>query len=386
MKSFIDISVCSKNKNNEELCGDNVEYFRTDDGVIVVLSDGLGSGVKANILSTLTTKIAITMLKKGASIEDVVDTIAQTLPVCSVRKLAYSTFTIIKINDDGEVYLVDFDNPEVFFLREGKIMDIDYTIQIINERKIKESRFTLIENDTMVLVSDGVIHAGAGKSLNLGWQWINVATFLENLVTGATSSQDTTNVLVTVCDELYMHKPGDDMTVVTLKMRKPQEVVLFSGPPTSKNNDLPVVMQLINTTGKKIVCGGTAANIVSRELNLEIQTSFDMYDRSIPPIAKIKGIDLVTEGILTLQKTVDILTKIKSANNFSFMGKEDGASLLSTLLYENCTHLNLLIGKAINPAHQNPNFPSELSIKLNLILSLKKAMESLDKIVSLEYY
>lgn len=386
MKSFIDISVCSKNKSNEELCGDNVEYFRTADGVIVVLSDGLGSGVKANILSTLTTKIAITMLKKGASIEDVVDTIAQTLPVCSVRKLAYSTFTIIKINDDGEVYLVDFDNPEVFFLRDGKIMDIDYTVQIINERKIKESRFTLIENDTMVLVSDGVIHAGAGKSLNLGWQWINVATFLENLVTGTTSSQDTTNVLVTVCDELYMHKPGDDMTVVTLKMRKPQEVVLFSGPPTSKNNDSTIVMQLINTTGKKIVCGGTAANIVSRELNAEIQTSFDMYDRSIPPIAKIKGIDLVTEGVLTLQKTVDILTKIKSANNFSFMGKKDGASLLSTLLYENCTHLNLLIGKAINPAHQNPDFPSELSIKLNLILSLKKAMESLDKIVSLEYY
>jgi hypothetical protein len=386
MKHFIDFAFGSLNKAGEELCGDKVEFHRCEDSVIAVLSDGLGSGVKANILATLTSKIAITMLKEGLSIEEVVDTVIHTLPVCQVRKLAYSTFTIVKVDKDSNVYTVEFDNPGMFFIRCGKVHELSSKIVEINERKIKESRFKLQEGDALVFVSDGVIHAGAGNVINLGWGWKDVAGYLEEIVTSEQSCKVITNQLLKACDALYIEKPGDDTTVVAMKMIRSREASLFAGPPQSKNKDTEVVNKLLETRGRKIVCGGTAAQIVSRELKEEIQTSFEIIDRSIPPTANIKGIDLVTEGVLTIKAAVQRLERIKVSNDLQFLNKGDGASKLAKMLFEECTHLKMLIGRAVNPAHQNPDFPEELSIKLRVLKELKEVLEGLGKVVEMEFY
>lgn len=386
MKFFVDFAAGSLNKEGEELCGDKVEFFRSDDSVISVLSDGLGSGVKANILATLTAKIAITMLKEGLSIEEVVDTVIHTLPVCQVRKLAYSTFTIVKVDKNGFVYVVEFDSPSMFFIRNGKVQKLNSHVVEINGRKIKESHFQLQERDTMVFVSDGVIHAGAGKILNLGWSWNEVANYLETISKKDLSSKDLTNHLLGVCDDLYVEKPGDDTTVVTMKVIKPKMAALFAGPPQSPNRDSEVIKILMETQGKKIVCGGTAANIAARELKREIETSFEFIDLCIPPIASIRGIDLVTEGVLTIKAAVERLERIKSAKNLKFLYERHGASKLARILFEDCTHLKMLVGRAINPAHQNPDFPEELSIKLRVLKELEAVLVSLGKVVEVEYF
>lgn len=380
----MEFSTASLNKYGEELCGDKVDFLSDENGFIAVLSDGLGSGVKANILATLTSKIAMTMLKEGLPIEEVVDTIIHTLPVCSVRKLAYSTFTIVKVDSHGEAYIVEFDNPSVFFMRDGKVCFLEKNIQMINGRQIHETRIVLKEKDVLVFVSDGVIHAGAGKVLNLGWSWQEVANYLQELNINELPVRQITRSLLGVCEDLYLERPGDDTTVATIKAVKPRVATLFSGPPTDKAKDEYVVKKLMSTTGYKIVCGGTAANIVSRVLHTEIRTSFQIIDPGIPPIGHIKGIDLVTEGVLTLQGAVEKLQKVKGSKDTDFLYAEDGASMLARMLLEECTHIHMIVGKTINPAHQNPDFPQALSIKLNIIDKLAEVLTQLGKIVQIE--
>lgn len=386
MRFFIDFASGSLNKYGEELCGDKVEFYHDEKMFIVVLSDGLGSGVKANILATLTAKIAITMLREGLKIEEVVDTVMQTLPVCAERNLAYSTFTIIKVANDGIAYVAEFDNPSIFFLSDREIKKIEWSTTEINGRKVKESKFKLEEKDILVFVSDGVVHAGVEKILNLGWQWEHIEEYLKKNTNKNMSSKTVTNLLLGACDQLYMQQPGDDTTVATIKAVKPSKVVLFSGPPIDINKDKEIVEKIMSVKGKKIICGGTAANIVARELDQELKTSFTLIDKDIPPIGYIKGIDLVTEGVLTIRKATEKLEKIKDATDLAFLYKEDGASKLARMLYEDCTHIKLIIGRAINPAHQNPDFPNELSIKLYVLNELKNILISLGKIVEVEFY
>lgn len=386
MSLFIDVASTSLNKFGEELCGDKAEYFRTDDGLIAVLADGLGSGVKANILATLTSKIALTMLKEGMDIEEVVETITNTLPVCKVRSLAYSTFTIVKISNNNEAYIVEFDNPSIFFIRDGEIANLPYETVNINNRRIKETRCKLQENDLIVLTSDGAIHAGVGKVLNLGWKWEHVAEYLEKTYRSHNSAKYIANSLLNACEDLYLNEPGDDTTVLAIKMRRPQHTVLFSGPPEDREMDKVIAKKLMENEGIKVVSGGTAAHIVARELNEKLRTNFDIYDKNVPPTANIKGISLVTEGVITLNTVTERLKIARGSKDLNFLEKKDGASRLAKLIIEDSTHLKMLVGKAINPAHQNSNFPKELSIKWTIIEKLKKSAEELGKIVNIEYY
>lgn len=389
MDYFIDVSYDHLNKNGEELCGDNVEIIKNEDNVIIVLSDGLGSGVKANILAILTTKIASTMLREGATIDETVKTISHTLPVCKIRKLAYSTFTIIKIKNDGNVYIAEYDNPPYFLIKDRKIYNTDKISINIENKVIKESNFKLCEGDLLTIVSDGVIHAGVGGILNLGWQWENVAKYLETHSENKKSSKNVSKELVGVCNNLYLDKPGDDTTVVAVKVRKPEVIDLFTGPPKDDTRDSEVVKNLMKAEGKKIVCGGTAAKIVSRELGVDLEVNIDSMVEDVPPTATIEGIDLVTEGVLTLSKTVVKIKKfIDPSTNIiqnEFFNNRDGSSMLVDNLINNCTHLNLWVGKAINPAHQNPDLPIDLSIKLKVVEELVQSMEYLGKKVEIHY-
>ncbi|KZL91116.1 SpoIIE family protein phosphatase [Clostridium magnum] len=389
MGFFIDVAYNTLIKHGEELPGDMVNVIRLEDCTIIVMADGLGSGVKANILATLTSKIAGTMLKEGADIYETVDTIVNTLPVCKVRNIAYSTFTLIKIYENGEMYIAEYDNPRTFMVRNGQAIDIPMKEININGRRVKESNLTLQDGDVLAVVSDGVIHAGLGDLLNLGWQWEDVQSYLRKRASEAYSAQGLENDLLEACSDLYFGKPGDDTTVVTIKIRRPSYVNLFTGPPREKENDKMVINEFVSSKGKKVICGGTAANIAERELNRKLSVNLDFLSKDVPPIATMKGIDLITEGVLTLSKALEKIKKLQepfshNCNNVDFGGK-DGASKLVKILIEDCTHLNIWVGKAVNAAHQNPDLPVDLSIKLKIVEELGVVMERLGKKVKIKY-
>lgn len=390
MNLYIDASYESLNKYNEELCGDKVDIIRNGQSVIVVMADGLGSGVKASILATLTSKIIGTMLMNGANIDEAVETIVNTLPVCRDRGIAYSTFTILQIFYSGEGYLVEFDNPSVFLLKKGKLAELNKVQREINGKLITECRFQVSVDDLFVMVTDGVIHAGIGRTLNLGWQVENVGEYVQRIYRRDLSSRNIAKLLISVCENLYMQAPGDDTTVAAVKVRKPVDVSVMIGPPVNREDDSKIVESFMRRDGKKIVCGGTTSQIVSRELNREIVTNFNYFNPAVPPTAEIEGIDLTTEGILTFGKAVEYARNYVSSQSdmkdLLHLNKQDGASRLAKILLEESTTICFLVGRAMNPAHQNPELPLDLGIKIRLVEEMAECLREAGRQVTVEYY
>ncbi len=389
MNLYIETSWGSVNKYGEELCGDKVEILKKGEDTFIVLADGLGSGVKANILASLTSKIAITMLSEGAGVQDVIETMASTLPVCKERQIAYSTFSFIHIKHNGETHLVEFDNPDTVILRDGKALFLPREEYVVSGKKIRETHITLKPNDFCITFSDGVVHAGVGKLLNLGWEHKNVVEYIEKSYRKESTAFYVQNLLLQACKSLYMDAPGDDTTVAVCKIRTPDIAYVMVGPPLSAEDDEKIVNALINFNGTKIVCGGTTSQIVSRISKRELQIMLNYISPDVPPIGRIEGIDLVTEGVITLGKCYDILKRYESGSigrDNMLNSKKDGASQLAQMLINKCTGAKFVVGRAINPAHQNPDLPISLNLKLRLVSDIAECLKRLGKTVEIEFY
>lgn len=386
---WIETGWISLNHVGETLCGDKVEIIGGgDEDLTLVLADGLGSGVKANILSTLTSKILCTMISGGIPLEECVATIANTLPVCSVRQVAYSTFTILQIHKNETAHIIQFDNPATIVLRRGEVFDYPRTTREIAGKKIWESSFPIEVDDVFIAMSDGAEWAGVGMTMNFGWTRDSIADYVMGNYMPDNSAKFTAGLIIDECDRLYGGRPGDDTTIAVARVRNRHTVNLMVGPPENKEDDERVMQEFFSKSGSKIVCGGTTGNVVSRYLNQPIIPSLDYFDPEIPPTCEIKGVDLTTEGVITLAKVLkyaeDFLDQAKLAPIWN--SQKDGASLIARELFENATDINFFVGRAINPAHQNPNLPITFGIKQQLITSLSECLKKMGKHIRLSYY
>ena len=385
MALCLETGYTSLNKTSEELCGDRVECTVCGDYTTLVLADGLGSGVKANILSTLTSKILCTMVSNDVVIEDCVETILQSLPVCKVRGVAYSTFSVIHVNGKGEGVLFEFDNPQAILIRDEKCADLPREAMNILGKTVYKSPLALQKDDVIVVMSDGVIHAGIGMTLNLGWQRPEVKDFLDRTVKKGMSARAVACLLAGVCNDLYLDKPGDDTTVAAVRIREALNVNIMVGPPVDKEKDDFYIARFLSGEGKKVVCGGTSSQIVARHLKTEVRASFDFPDKDVPPIGYIEGIDLTTEGVLTLRRLLELSEKYLSVSDLTpkRCTKKDGASLLANVLFEEATSVHFFVGQSINAAHQG--LPIDITMKLKLVESLAANLKKMGKTVAVDY-
>ena len=388
----VDVAYKSLNKFTEILCGDRVEILKTADSDIMILADCMGSGVKDNILSTLTSKILGTMFLNGATLEECVETISETLPVCQVRQVAYSTFSILQVYHNGDAYLVEFDNPGCIFIRDGKLMPIPRNIREIDGKKINEFRFRVKKGDALILMSDGTIHAGVGQLLNFGWLWDDIAAYAVKEYSKTISAIRLASAICQACDELYMFRPGDDTTVACMRIIDSKPIHMMTGPAKNKEDDERMVADFMSDpAAKTIVCGGTSSTVVSRVLNKPMDVSLDYFDPDIPPIAYIDGVDLVTEGVLTLNRVIKLLRRYVKKESvvedfFEELDKPNGASMVAKMIIEDCTEIHLYVGRAVNSAYQNPGIPFDLGIRQNMVDQLKAVLEDLGKPVTVTYY
>ena len=383
MSICLDIGTAQLKKAGEELCGDSVETVANHDSQIIVLSDGLGSGVKANILSKLTTKTASTMLQRGGQIDEVIETLAHTLPICQVRQLAYSTFSILQVFNSNQAYLAEYDNPSAFFGNRNGLWAPGRQERIIDGKVINEAYFELRDGDWIVMVSDGVLHAGIGLKWNFGWGWEQVAGYLTETAAHDLDAGDWAGNLAEVCNDLYGGKPGDDASIVIIKVRHPRYLTLLIGPPRDRRQDQLVVDRLLQSKGSKAVCGGTTGNIVGRITGHGVKADLTSNFEKVPPMGLITGIDLVTEGTLTLVYTLEHLRSGTKSRDLS-AGK-DGASRLAAALLE-ADSIHFIIGTTVNPAQQGPDIPQVFAYKQQIIKDLIQCLKEKNKTITEEYH
>ena len=384
-----EIGYLSYNHVGEELCGDHIEVTSPDEKTkILVLADGLGSGVKANILSTLTAKMLSSLIAGNITIEECIRCIAKTLPVCKEREVAYSTFSIIKVEDNAHVDIYNFDNPEPFLIRDGEIVDLPFISAFVEGKTIYHARIEARPYDAFFLMSDGVKYAGAEEKLNYDWDMPQIKDFVKTIYRKSYSAMALATELASQCNGLYAYRPTDDTTVAVVRIRERKQVSLMFGPPSKKEDDERMMSLFFAKEGFHIVSGGTTGNIVANYLHQKLVMDSDQLDKDVPPIAFIEGVDLVTEGFLTMRKVLALAKDRLEQHNefFNWYFGQDGASLIAQYLFETATDVHFFVGCASNDAHQEEGTDMSFSTKMHLIDELAEALKKMGKNVRIIYF
>ena len=315
-------------------------------------------------------------------------TIAQTLPVCKTRGVAYSTFTIIHLINNETAELIQFDNPRVILLRNCEDFDYPKTELNIDGKTIYRSTIRLKENDIFVAMSDGCPHAGIGIAYNFGWKIEDIADFLKTLVHVGYTAKTLSTMLIDECNNQYGGHPGDDATACVIRIRRREPVNILFGPPRDPDDCDRMMSLFFSKEGKHIVCGGTTSTIAAKYLGKPLRASLSFGNSDVPPIAEIEGVDLVTEGVITINKVIEYAKDSLGSNELyeEWEYNHDGAAMICRILFEEATDINFFVGRAINPAHQNPDLPINFNIKMNLVEQLSECLRKMGKRIKVSYF
>lgn len=379
-KFYVEVNVVQKNHDNERICGDRFLSKRIfeENRILAVLSDGMGHGVKASMLSTLTATMAIKFAEEHKEIRRIADIIMNTLPVCSERQMSYSTFTIVDINIEGETRILEYDNPQTLCMRGNNPFDPGWQTIIMDSEKnggkeLRTCTFRHQKEDRIVVCSDGVPQSGMGSSkYPFGYGTENMELYVQQLVTAdpTISASQIASKVVNIANMNDNYHPKDDTSCAVIYFREPRPLLICTGPPYEEFNDKKLAEEVSSFDGKKILCGATTGDIISRELGQPIIDSFEFDDPDLPPISFMAGIDLVTEGILTLGKVSEILKKYSPRYK---IGKGP-ADLMVKLLLDS-DEIHFIIGTRINIAHQDPNLPVDLEIRRTVVKRIARTLE-----------
>lgn len=377
---YVEVNSQQRNHDEERICGDVFlnRYINEEDRIVTVLSDGMGHGVKANILATLTATMALNFTSEHKDVARIAEIIMNTLPVCSERKIAYSTFTIVDIESSGKTNILEYDNPPTIVLRGNKIFDPSWNRIVLEKGKhagkiLKSCTFMPEKEDRIIICSDGASQSGMGsEALPFGWERDNIASYASTLVNSeaSISASVLAGKIVSMAHKNDDYKAKDDISCAVIYFREPRKLLLCTGPPYEKEKDKVLAAKVSGYSGKVILCGGTTADIIARELNRKIVDELIFEDPELPPESFLEGIDLVTEGILTLQKVNEIL---KTFNNSVRLSKGPADKIVKLLMESDEIHF--IIGTRINIAHQDPNLPVELEIRRTVVKRIARLLE-----------
>lgn len=379
-KFFIEVECLQRNHISERICGDVFKSGRVkeENRVVLVLSDGMGHGVKANVLATLTATMALKFTQEHKALEKTAEIIMKTLPECSERKISYATFTVIDIDMHGKTTILEYDNPKAFIIRNGKEYIPKWkTVELEGEinvnRDLRVCSFTPRKKDRIIFCSDGITQSGLGtREMPFGWGRDNLIKYvLMHLEKNPDlSARELSYKILNVANRNDGFNMKDDASAGTVYFREPRKLLICTGPPYHEEKDPEMAAAVNDFEGKKIIMGATTADVVARELGLEIEDEMDLRDSDLPPVAHMKGVELITEGILTLAKVEEILKKYHPNIELG-----NGPADEVVKLIRESDEIKIIIGTRVNVAHQDPNLPVELEIRRAVVKRIAKLLE-----------
>jgi hypothetical protein len=376
----IEVDVHQLKRHGQIVCGDvfHSKQIRAEGRTILVLSDGIGHGVKANVLATLTASMALNYTSFHTKPEVAANIFMRALPK-SDGKESYATFTIIEIEDDGPVRIINYDNPKTIVFRRQQFFEPkEFQIPIRGEENagkiLRIREFTPILEDRIIFMTDGVVQSGLGsKRFPTGWGLEYISRFAENQI-AREYEISATKLARKILNQASMNDSfeiRDDASCGVIYFRKPREFMLITGPPFYKIKDTDFVQRIQEFPGKKIICGGTTAEIIAREMNLDVDIQHRFSEKTLPPAAKMDGFEIVTEGILTLGRVEEIL---ENYNSDMRLGDSPPEVVVKLLIQHDI--ISIIVGTRINWAHQDPDQPVELEIRKFVVKRIVRLLES----------
>jgi len=377
---YIEVASEQRNCGDERICGDVFlsRRIKEESRTILVLSDGMGHGVKANVLATLTATMALNFTIEHKNPETIAEIIMNTLPVCSERQMSYSTFTIVDIEENGDITILEYDNPQAVILRNNQPFMPEWQCVIMNSernagKEIRTCRFSPRKGDRILICSDGVSQSGMGTDkYPLGWTRENIEKYATELTKNnpEISAAKLAAKIVNLAFRNDGYLSRDDTTCASLYFRNPRKLLITTGPPYEEENDVRLGQAVRDFQGKRIICGATTADIIARELKVKIEDSLIFDDPDLPPLSYMEGIDLVTEGILTLTKVTRILKDYGPAYQLG-----NGPADKIVRMLKESDEIHIIIGTRINIAHQDPNLPVDLEIRRTVAKRMARLLE-----------
>ncbi len=379
---FVEMECSQLIHDGEDVCGDDFlfERLEAENRHLAVLSDGLGSGIKANLLASMTTTMAMKFIRSDMVVLQSAEIIMDTLPVCEIRKISYATFTVFDLQIGGKSRIIEMDNPPFIHLRNNKDLQVKRQSMVSErwpDRRVQLAELYAITGDRLIAFSDGVTQAGLGQpGYKFGWRREGCLEFIQQKVAECPdiSARDLSQAVVSAARLRNRDSRCiDDISCMVIYLRQPRRLRLLTGPPFRPESDAAYAELVRNFDGKCVLCGGTTANIVSRELKrpVEVDMKLMMKAGSLPPPAKLEGVDLVTEGILTL---TDVAQRLESGSGLS--GDVPLAARLMIELFRQSDEIEFVVGTKVNEAHQDPSLPVDLEIRRNIVRRLKTVLET----------
>ena len=349
-------------KKSDKPNGDVFATVRDKSSTIHILCDGVGSGIKANIAATMTVARFNELIRGGFSLRQAIECIVKTMEEARLKDLPCAFLTVVRVLTNGVTSIISYEMPDSLFVANRYSSILKSFCQTYDQGIIAESDCSLNIGEGIIVLSDGITNAGMGKGLPLGWTIEGVNKFVNERLASGKNIKDLPKLIIREAKKIWKNKIEDDCSVSFIYCRKGRVINLFSGPPSDDEMDTIVVNKFLSNEGLKIVCGASTAKIVARVIGKELVINPNFKSMIAPPNYEIEGIDLVTEGAVTLNQLYNVWDE-----DFEKMEKDSPVTDLYALINV-ADRVNIYAGKSKNPAND------DISFKQSGILSRRKIL------------